>query len=307
MRIGVMGSGGVGGYFGGLLASAGNPVVFVARGEHLDAMRKSGLTVKTHHFGQFKVKIEATDDPSRAGEVDLLLFAVKSYNNDAAIPAIRPMMGADTLVLTLQNGVDGYDQLSEALGKKHVLPGAAYIETRIEAPGVILQQGDVVRIVFGEPDGRVSPRASAILNLFADAGIKAELSPDIMKALWSKFIFVVALAGSTTAARAAMHELLSYTEGKQLVMDVLHEAEAVGRAKKINLDPDIFDKTMKYITTSARELRASMYTDLERGRPLELDALTGSVVRQGKLFGVPVPKNETIYALLKPYAKGRLS
>ena len=307
MRIAVMGAGGVGGYFGGLLARAGNDVIFIARGEHLDAIRKQGLTIKSHHFGQFNAGKDATSDPGEVGVVDLVLFTVKTYHNAVAIPAMKPMVGEHTSILALQNGVESYEQLAGQLGGENVLPCAAYIETGIESPGVIAQKGEVVRIVFGEHSGQRTQRAEGILNVLTAVGINAELSTDIMKALWTKFVFIVALAGPTSAARSRMHQLLAYPEGRELVMDVLREAESVGRALDIALDDDVFDRTVAYIDGYARDLQASMHTDLERGRPLELEALNGAVVRLGQRAEVPVPMNRCIYALLKPYVQGAIA
>lgn len=304
MRIAVMGPGGVGGYFGGVLARADYEVVVIARGEHLEAIQKKGLTIKSDHHGQFQIDVQATSDPAEVGSVDLVLFTVKTYHNAEAIPLIQPMVGPRTTVLTLQNGVESHRHLLEAVGEEKVFTGAAYIESGVAAPGVIRQNGEVVRIVFGHPTGEDQGRAAEILEVLTNAEIEAEISPDVMKALWSKFVFIVALAGPTTAARREMYQLLELSEGRELVMEVLREAESVGRAAGIALDDDLFDRTMSYIDGYARDLHASMHTDLERGNPLELEALNGAIVRLGSEAGVPTPMNQCIYALLKPYVEG---
>lgn len=304
MRIAVMGAGAVGGYFGGLLARAGNEVILIARGEHLKAIQKRGLTVRSHHFGQFMVEAKATSDPTEVGEVDLVLFTVKTYHNAVAIRDLKPIVGPGSSVLSLQNGVESHEQLAAVLDDAHVLPGAAYIEASIDSPGVIAQRGKVVRIVFGEHGGQRTPQSAKILETLTAAGIEAELSADVMKALWTKFVFIVALAGPTTAARAEMSQLLDYPEGRELVMAVLREAVAVGRALGIALDDNVFERTMSYIDGYAKDLRASLHKDLKQGHPLELEALNGAVVRLGQHVGVPVPMNECIYALLKPYLQG---
>jgi 2-dehydropantoate 2-reductase len=304
MRIAVMGAGGVGGYFGGVLARCDHEVVLIARGEHLKTIQEQGLTVQSHHHGQFRVDVQATADPGEVGPVDLVLFTVKTYHNPKAVPLIRPMVGPRTSVLTLQNGVESHRDLLEGPGNGQVFTGAAYIESGVAAPGVIRQNGEVVRIVFGHPTGEGQESSKELLEVFQKAGIEAEIVPDVMKALWSKFVFIVSLAGPTAAARREMHQLLELSEGRELVMTVLREALSVGRALGIALDDDLFDRTLSYIDGYARDLHASMHTDLDRGNPLELEALNGAVVRLGSEAGVATPFNQCIHALLKPYVGG---
>jgi 2-dehydropantoate 2-reductase len=304
MRIAVMGSGGVGGYFGGVLARADHEVSVIARGEHLKAIQELGLTVRSHHHGQFQVGVRATSDPAEVGTVDLVLFTVKTYHNAEAVPLIQPLVGPQTTVLTLQNGVESHRHLMQVVGEGQVLTGAAYIESGVAAPGVIRQNGEVVRIIFGHPTRQGQGRATEILEVLTNAEIDAEISPDVMKALWRKFVFIVALAGPTTAARREMSQLLEFSEGRELVMAVLREAESVGLAVGIALDHDLFDRTLAYIDGYARDLHASMHTDLERGNPLELEALNGAIVRLGSESGVATPMNRCIYALLKPFVGG---
>ena len=303
MRIAVMGAGGVGGYFGGLLARAGNQVTLIARGAHLEALKARDLTVVGHRE-RFSAEVKATDDPREVGAVELVIFTVKTYQNAAAIPLLSPLVGERTTVLTLQNGVESYLELSKALGEGHVLPGAAYIESEIEAPGVVRQQGEVVRIVFGELSGEKSTRAQRILDAFLQAKIAAELSTDILKTLWSKFLFITSVAGLTTTARAPMSQLLPLPEAGELLVAAMREAEAVGRAKGVNLDPDVVESTVRYIEGTVQDLKASMYKDLELGRPLELEALNGAVARMGREVGVPTPINSFIYSILKVHKEG---
>ena len=304
MRIAVMGTGGVGGYYGSLLSRAGNEVIFIARGEHMQAIKKEGLTVNSHDFGRFNIVVKTTSNPADVGQVDLVIFAVKTYHNAETIPTLKPMVGPGTSILSLQNGIESYEQLAAELGGEQVLPGAAYIEAQIEAPGVISQTGEVVRIVFGEYDGKQTSRVETILQIFSEAGINAELSEDVMKAMWTKFVLIACLAGTTAASRVKMDRLLSFPEGRELVLAVLKETEAVGRARGIALDDDLFMRTVSYLDSYAKDLKASMHTDLERGRPLELEAINGAVIRLGKQLGVPTPMNLSIYALLKPYVNG---
>ena len=303
MRIAVMGAGGVGGYFGGLLARAGNDVTLIARGPHLNAIRDHGLHIKGHRE-EFTVSLAATDDPRQAAPADLVIFSVKTYQNAAAIPAMAPMVRESTSVLTLQNGVDGYQQVGGMVGQDRVLPGAAYIESQIEAPGVIRQVGDVVRIAFGEVSGQRTSRAEAILDTLRAAGITAELSTDVVKELWTKFLFISTLAGVTSTARAPLSRLMEHDAAQETILASMREVEAVGRARGVRLDPNVVETTMGYMETSARDLHASMHTDLELGRPLELEALNGAVVRLGREAGVPTPVHSILYSLLLPHKEG---
>jgi 2-dehydropantoate 2-reductase len=304
MNITVIGAGGVGGYFGGALAKAGHNVTFIARGQHLDAIQRHGLRVK-HHGGDFTVLVSATSDPAKAPPSDLVLFTVKGYDTESAIPVLKVLVGKNTNVLPLQNGVDSYQVLGQAVGKDRVLPGAAYIESRIDSPGVIQQTGPNCRIVFGEADGSKSARAQAIHKAFLDAGIKCELSDDVMKVLWTKFVFIAPVAGLTTACRTRMAHLLGQPDYRDALLSAMREVEAVGRAHGVRLDPDVVDKTMAYVTGAVKDLTASMHIDLDRGRRLELETLTGAVVRLGKAKGVPTPINKLLYLVLKPHARGK--
>ena len=291
MRLAVMGAGAVGGYFGSLLARSGNGVTLIARGAHLESIRAGGLRVRSQG-GDFTVKVDATDYPADVGHVDLVIFSVKTYQNAAAIPAMMPLVSEDTSILTLQNGVEAHAELARAAGPGRVLPGAAYIETQVEAPGVIRQVGDVVRVVFGEVGGERTSRSERVLDTFVKAGIRTELSSDVVKELWTKFLFISTLAGVTSAARASLSQLLQHEEARETVLASMREAEAVGRARGVNLDPDVVDSTMRYMETSAKDLHASMHTDLELGRPLELEALNGAVVRLGREVRVATPVNQ---------------
>lgn len=306
MRIAVMGAGAVGGYFGGLLARAGNEVTLIVRGAHLEAIRTEGLHVKSH-WGDFTVRPSATDDPRSSVPVEMVILSVKTYQNAQALPSLAPLLDRDTSVPTLQNGVDTYQEAARAVGQDRVLPGVAYIETQIESRGTIRQVGEVVRIVFGETDGSRTSRAERILETLRDAGINTELSGDVVKELWTKFLFISTLAGTTSVSRASMAQLLEREEPREMVLAAMKEVEAVGRAYGVSLDTDVVDRTWNYVETTARDLHASMHTDLELGRPLELEALTGAVVRIGKHVGVPTPVNGVLYSLLLPHREGTQS
>ncbi|MDE2779863.1 MAG: 2-dehydropantoate 2-reductase [Chloroflexota bacterium] len=308
MRIAVMGAGSIGSYFGGTLALAGNEVTLIARGEHLAAIRDSGLRIQTDAelltipYGD---ALQATCDPAAVGPVDLALLTVKTYQNDAAVPAMRPLVGPDTSVLCLQNGIDSYQAAAQVLGSQRVLPGAAYIEAARLGPGLVRQSGSVVRIAFGEPDGSDSQRGRAIEETLATAGINAQFSQDIRQTLWTKFLFIATMAGATSLARETMAQIVPRPEWRAVIVNCMREIETVAHATGINLDPRIVDSTVEYIEGDLEDMHASMHADIMAGRPLELEALNGAVVRAGRQVGVSTPINDVIYAALKPFAAGK--
>ena len=307
MKIAVMGAGSVGGYFGGALARSGNDVTLIARGPHLEQILQNGLRMDTGR-GDFLLacpsEITATRDPESVGHADLILLTVKTYHNSQAVAAMRPMVGPGTSILCLQNGMDSYQAVADSYGKDKVLPGAAYIEASVPSPGLVKQTGNVVRIVFGELDGVESTRSRQILTALLDAGIAAESSPDIRASLWTKFLFIATMAGVTSTSRRTMAQLMPQPEWRRVVEGCLREIEAVGHASGVNLAEDIVGGTMRYIDAELADLSASMHADIMAGRPLELEALTGAVVRAGQSVGIATPINDLIYAMLKPYADG---
>lgn len=303
MNITVMGAGAVGGYFGGLLAKAGNKVTFVARGPHLEAIRKYGLKVKSDR-GSFTVPVAATDNPLAVGPSKLILFTVKTYDTELALASVKSMLNDDTIVLTLQNGTESYRTLVNVLGADRVLAGAAYIESRIKGPGVVQQTGSVVRIVFGQVNGERAPVSRAINKTFVEAGIDCELSSNVLGELWTKFIFIAAVAGLTSACRARLGTLLNNAEYKELLMTAMNEIEAVGLNQGVSLDADVVERTMKYVEGAVKNITASMHTDLESGRRLELEALNGAVVRMGREGRIDTPVNSLLYLMLKPHING---
>ena len=307
MRIAVMGAGSIGSYFGGVLAQAGNEVALIARGDNLAAIQQDGLRIQTdagllhlpHGNG-----LTATDNPSGVGAVDLALLTVKTYQNKVAVPAMRPLVGPDTTVLCLQNGIDSYQVAGDTLGADRVLPGAAYIEAARLGPGFVQQSGSVVRIAFGEPDGSTSQRGAQILETLRAAGIDAQFSQDIRQTLWTKFLFIATMAGATSLARETMAQIMPRPEWRKVIIGCMAEIETVARAEGINLPPQIVESTVAYIEGDLEDMHASMHADIMAGRPLELEALNGAVVRAGQRAGVPTPLNDVIYAALKPYAGG---
>ena len=303
MKISVIGSGGVGGFFGGLLARSGHEVLFIARGEHLDAIRTNGLKLVRDNE-EFVVYPDATNNPESNGFSDLVLFTVKTYDSKLAIDIIKDSIGEKTRILTLQNGVDSYRELERVFGPERVLTGAAYIESKIDAPGVIKQTGDIVRIVFGRTDGNLTREAKGIEEELNKAGIPAELSANVLETLWTKFIFIASVAGVSAACRTRLGVLMKIGGYRDLLIGTMKEIEIVAKRKGICLDNDIVERTTGYVTDAVKDITASMHLDLERGRKLELDALNGSVVRMGREVGIPTPLNETLYLVLKPFIKG---
>lgn len=295
-----MGTGGIGGYFGGRLARAGEATTFIARGEHLRAIQARGLTVKSIH-GDFAVRAPATDDPATVGPVDLVLFCVKSYDTESAAQAIHPLLGPETSVLTLQNGVDNEERLGRLLGAERILGGAAFIQSVIEAPGVIAHTA-VGRIVFGELDGSETPRARRVLERFAAAGIPAELSPSIRKVLWEKYLFIVALAGMTALGRRPAGEIRACPESRQMYRAILEELAALAKGSGVGLDADVVDRIMAETDRLPAGMHSSLHYDLTHGKRLELEALHGHAVRLGERLVIPTPMTFAVYAALRPQA-----
>ena len=306
MKVAVMGAGSIGGYFGGMLARAGHDVTLIARGDHLDAIRRHGLIMQTQ-AGEFAVPCSATDQPAQVGPVDLALLTTKTYHNAMAVPAMGPMVGADTAVLCLQNGIDSYLPLVDAFPEAAVLPGAAYIEAGRSGPGVVTQAGDIVRIVTGSirgADPSHQGKAEEVCAAFRDAGVPAEASDDIAVTLWTKFLFITTMAGTTSLAREYLRDLLPRPEWHKIIVGCMTEIERAGRASGVNLSSTIVADTLDYMESAKGAMSASMHADLLAGRPMELEALNGAVVRAGESAGVPTPINDVIYAALKPYAPG---
>ena len=301
MRIAVMGAGAVGGCLGGLLAKAGNDVSLIARGAHLEAIQANGLKL-VHPGGEFVVEVKATDDPAQVGPVDLVLYTVKAYHNRHTISTLRPLMGQETSVLTLQNGVESHEQLGAVLGPQNVLPGALWGASRVQSPGVVVESADA-RISFGEVDETESLRALDIRKVFRDAGVETELSPDPMQVLWRKFIVLSTLAGITSAARTRFKELLQFSDARKMLCDAMEEALAVGLAKGVNLPSDLVQRSLEFLD-GFPDAQISMHADFENGRPTELDALSGAVIRLGKQIGVPTPVHSFLYSVLLPHKDG---
>jgi 2-dehydropantoate 2-reductase len=306
MRFAVVGSGAVGGYYGARLARAGHDVTFVARGAHLTAIRERGLAVRSP-LGDFVVRAPAEDDTRRVGPVDVVLFAVKTYDNGSALPMLPPLVGPSTMVLTLQNGVDSADQVGEVVGRQHVLAGPTYIATALAEPGLIVQTGTHRRIVFGEVSGdltKVSDRASRLCSALADADIQAEVVADGRVPLWEKFIYLAPFAAFTGAARQPVGGLWSRPGFRDVFVQALAEVERVARAENVPVSTTVKEDILKYVDSVPGTMRSSLLIDLQQGKKIEVEALPGSVVRRGRAAGVESPMMLALYSVLKPYEHG---
>jgi 2-dehydropantoate 2-reductase len=304
MRIAVVGAGGVGGYFGAKLARAGESIVMLARGPHLSAIRRDGLRVRSAIEGELSAKVEAVESFAGQPPVDMALFCVKSFDTRTAAEALRPVLGPGTGVVSLQNGVDNEDTLDEILGAGRALGGAAYVFASIEAPGVIAHKF-AGSIVFGEMDGRTTERATRLRDALARAGVPVELSPDVRRVLWQKYLLISAQAGMTSLSRSPAGVLRETPESWRMYRLIVEELAALAHAAGVALPADIVDTIMKQAGAVAQDAYSSLHHDLTQGKRLELEALHGHAVRLGQRYGVPTPMVFAVYAALKPHAAGR--
>jgi len=305
MRFAILGSGAVGGYYGGRLAQAGHEVTFIARGAHLTAIRERGLAIKSPALGDFTVQARAEEDTSRVGVVDVVVVAVKAYDNETALPLVRPMLGPASCVLTLQNGVDAAGALAGIVGEEAVLGGTTYIATALAVPGVIEQTGTHRRIVFGEVFGalpRMTDRVRRIHAALIEADVEAEAVDDGRIPIWEKFIFLVPLAGFTGATRLPIGPVWADPFIRSQFLDACREVERVAVAEGVPVAPGIIERISKYVEGIPGSMRSSLLIDLSQGKRIEVEALQGSVVRRASRVGVPVPIISVLYAALKPWA-----
>ena len=300
MKIMIMGSGGVGSYYGGLLAKQGNDVTFIARGAHLQALRTNGLQVKSVHGDFAIIPAQATDSPAEVSAVDLILFCVKTYDTDDAAKAIQPAVSPQTAIISLQNGVDAVERIGKVVGVEHVLGGVTQISSAIEAPGVVRQVSQFRRIILGELDGSVSARAQSIKKTLKETGVTVEITQNIFKALWTKLVFISAASGLGSLTRLPMGDYRSVPETRAMIVSLMKEVETVARAQGIALDADVVEKSLAFMDAAAPQIKASMQLDVEAGRQTELEAMIGVVGRKGREAGVPTPTADFIYAALLP-------
>lgn len=306
MKIAMMGSGGVGGFFGGRLAHAGYDVSFIARGAHLAAMRTHGLLIENEPQGDIHIPApRATDDPATLGKVDLVIISVKLWDSDAAAQLIKPLVGPDTAVLSLQNGVIKDDILRATFGAEAVMGGVGYVATHVSRPGVIHQVGTMQRIVIGEYDGRKSERAQALHEALQHAGVNAELSADVRRAIWEKYVFLVGLSATSTTMRLPLGPIRGNAQSRGFLLQLMREVVAVGRAHGVALPEDFADDRLAFADTLPEDMTSSMHHDLQNNRALEVNWLSGGVVKLGKEKGVPTPANSAVCDILALYAGGR--
>lgn len=309
MRIAVFGTGGVGGYFGGRLARTGEDVHFIARGEHLRAIQTDGLRVDSI-LGDFIVEpAKASDDPSQVGEVDVVILGVKAWDVPNAAQAMRPMVGNQTFVVPLENGVDAPEQLASVLGKEHIMGGLCQISAFIAGPGHIRHVGIEPFVAFGELDGRPSQRAEGLLQVLEAAGVKAAIPPDIQISMWEKFLFIATVSGLGAVTRAPADIYRSLPETRQMLIAAFEEIVALARARGVMLPEDTVEKRLAFVDNLPDGLLASMQRDILEGKPSELSSQNGAVVRMGAELGVPTPVHAFIYNCLLPQelrARGQL-
>jgi 2-dehydropantoate 2-reductase len=304
MRIAVMGAGALGGYFGGRLAAAGHDVALIARGAQLAAIRERGLKIRSPRGNLHLPAIAATDDPRTVGPVDVILFMVKNYDVEPAAEAIAPIIGPATMVVTCQNGVSAHDRLGALIGAKHVVPGVARIPADVPEPGVINHSAMWDVLSFGEVDGRVTARIEAFRDAILASGATATVPENILHDLWNKFVSQAALAGLTTLTRLDIGPLRSNPSSRALFLAAMRETEMVGRAVVPDLPSGMVEKAWKNLDRLPETMHASMLDDLNAGKRLEVDYLSGDVVRLGRRHGVPTPIHEVFWAALQPSKEG---
>jgi 2-dehydropantoate 2-reductase len=310
MRFAIVGSGAVGGYFGAKLARNGQEVTFIARGAHLAAIRRDGLSIQSPKLGDFVVHAAAHDDPAQIGPVDVVLFTVKAYDNRDALALLPPLVGPDSVVLTLQNGVDSVDEVAAAVGEPHVLGGTTYVATALEAPGRIVQTGVHRSIIFGEAFGdrtRISARVQRLAEIMAPADIEVGPVADGRVPIWDKFVYLAPFSGFTGAARLPIGGIWGDPHVQEMFYAAAREIAALAAAEGVEISQDRFARLKDYMDNIPPTTRSSLLIDLEMGKRIEVEALQGAAVRRAAKHGLPMPIISTLYAVLRPYAHGAIS
>lgn len=301
MRIAVVGTGGVGAYFGGRLAQAGESVAFVARGPHLLALRENGLRVDSVAGDFLLAPVEATDDPARVGPVDVVLVGVKAWQVSETARTLGPLLGPETFVVPLQNGVEAADQLAAVVGPERVLGGLCKLVSAIVAPGHVRHSGVPPRVEFGERGGRKSERVERLREAFARAqGVSVEVPDDVEAAIWEKFLFIAPVSGVGAVARQPMGRLREVPQTRALIEQAMFEVAALARARGVALTDAAVGRNLRYVDSLPPDATASMQRDIMEGRPSELEQQNGAIARLGPAAGVPVPVNAFLYACLLP-------
>jgi 2-dehydropantoate 2-reductase len=301
MRFLVLGAGGIGGYFGARLSNAGEDIWFIARGRHLEAMKLHGLKV---HSGQERLTVppqKISDSIADVGKADVVLFCVKSYDTESAARQIAPALLKNSIIISLQNGIDNEAKIQQNISMGTVYGGVAYIYSTITAPGEITRFEGPAKIVFGPLDNTPNEQSKRIEQSFKKAGVDVNLSSNIEQELWKKFIFITGASGVTALSRLTLGELLANPETRELIRSAMEETYAIARARHISLDPNLIDTFFETLSKFKNDTRSSLYFDLANGKPMEVEALAGTVVRMGEQLGIPTPIQRTIYASLLPY------
>lgn len=307
MRIAIVGAGAVGGYFGARLARAGHDVAMVARGPHLAAIQAHGLRVQSPLLGDFVARVTADADPAAIGAAELVIFAVKAYDNPSALPLVAPLLGPETAVLTLQNGVDSADEMAAAVGAERVLGGTTYVATAVVAPGVITQTGTHRSIIFGEAFGErraISRRVQAIADVMRPADIQVTAVPDARVPIWDKFVYLAPFAGFTGGARLPIGPLWQRPHVREMFFAAAREVAAIAAAEGVAISADRFETLQAYMDGIPPTTRSSLLIDLEQGKRIEVEALHGAAIRRAKARGVPTPILSTLYAVLTAWEAG---
>ena len=307
MKCAIVGSGAVGGYFGAKLARAGQDVTFIARGAHLEAIRSNGLRVQSAKLGDFVVHAAAESDSAKVGAVDVVLFTVKAYDNDQALRLLPPLIGPETVVLTLQNGVDSVDEVANAVGESQVLGGTTYVATALESPGVIVQTGVHRSIIFGEvfgERGRITPRVQAIADVMKPADIIVTPVADGRVPIWDKFVYLAPFSGFTGAARLPIGGIWGDPQVRDVFYAAAREIAALAEAEGVKISRDRFESLREYMDSIPPSTRSSLLIDLEMGKRIEVHALQGAAVRRAAKHGLAMPIISTLYAVLRPWADG---
>jgi 2-dehydropantoate 2-reductase len=305
MRVAAMAAGGVGGYYGARLAAAGHDVAFIARGAHREAIRRNGLTIEST-LGDLHLKdVNVTDDPKKVGSVDLVLFAVKLWDTEVAAEQARPLVAANTRVITFQNGVDSVERLAPILGDEATIGGATYVVTTIARPGVIRHTGAIARVRCGRLDRRPDPVLAGYVEQMKAANIDITLADHMLLDIWKKFVLLSGTSGITASTRQPLGVIRDDADMRAFFFQLMHETIAVGRATGVDFPSDFPGELERQVAGFPPTMRASMANDLEAGNRLELDWLAGKVVALGRKHGVPTPGHAAVYAILKPYRMGR--
>jgi 2-dehydropantoate 2-reductase len=304
VKITIIGAGGVGGYFGARLAQGGTEVGFVARGAHLAAIRANGLRIESQLGDLVLPNVNASEDPSVFGTPDFIFLCVKLWDAEEALRALAPVVGKDTTVISFQNGVQKDELVRRILGEGVALGGVGYIGSTVVSPGVIHHTGTMQRLAFGEYDGTRSQRVVALYEACVRGGIDAEISPDILRTIWEKFVFLVGLSATTTAMRMPLGPIRSNPQTREFLLDVMREVVSVGRAHGVNLDEDYAEKRMAFVDGLPTDMDSSMHADLQRNKRLELQWLSGAVVDLGHAAGISTPMNRAVRDVLALHTNG---